>query len=269
MKQGCYVHSPRLKSMMQKIGQPQVCEIAHKESTLLARSKYWNSRTPEKKSAKPFKKSSPHSPKNGINLNFLTDDIIGSSSKRTETSQKRRLSFSTKNKAERHFPNGTVDIPKRRRRRAATESHHQRSAPTTTLSLRKRRSLSSSETDVETENQRPSSGNSQSAKNSRLASGELFEANFVLSDENRTDTPHRTNASVLSDSSTNDNSLGSISDKSEADEARRGLKVEPVIKKSPLRGCRNASALKRQLRVRRKSAPSYFCAKPYQCYVLY
>ena len=266
MKQGCYVHSPRLKSMMQNFGKPEVCEVAQKETNLLTRTKYWNPRTPEKKLPKPFRRFSPTALKQHQAKNLaLENDVKTIELPATETKPKRRSS-SNKTKAD-EISSKKRDLQKSRRHRTTTDTTQDRAQNTSRFMLRKR-SHSSSETDIETENLRPSSEHSPNSKRARLAQGQLFEASFVLSDDNRTE-PAKANSSVLVDSSTQNSS---VSTKSTAAVTKQsGLKREksPVAKKSPLKACRSDRLLKRQLRLRRKSSPSYFCAKQYQCYVLY
>ena len=267
MKQGCFVHSPRLKSMMQNFGKPDICEVAQKESILLARTKYWSRRTPEKKLPKIFKKLSPTVSKQDRIRSFSVDEkvAIKEKSPAAEVKQKRSLSLNNRTKVEKEVSAKKHESQKKSRRRINTD-HSKPQPQTTSRSLLRKRSLCSSDTEAETENLRPSSEESPNSKRTRLARGQLFEGNFVLSDENRAEQP-KPNPTVLVDSSAQNNSIESKPARNLSKDVDMKRDKTSLVKKSPLKACRNVTVLRRRLR--RKSSPSYFCAKQYQCYVLY
>ena len=262
MKLGHNMQSPRTKSLLEKSGNPLVCEVARRESNALNRTKYWSSSKegasrstkttkPKKKSLLAVKKEWPCS----------SDESFTSPSVQNSTEHKTRNSARSDPKAGKHLSARRTSFLKRRRVRNSSFKNRSSTPTNSHLTSRKRRLLSSTELDHETENQIPSVENEPNTKQPRISEGHLFEANFVLTDENKSS---RNYASILSHASTLNSNVESVSGKAAATPKSGDLRTK-LDKKSP-RSCRNATTLKRQLRLRRKS---YFNAKPYQCYVMY
>lgn len=265
-------HTPRMLSMLHKSSQPDVSEVARRESLLLARSKYWrrnktsnDDEKPLKPNLKIIKKRSPKRTKNDRSLSVSSDDSVVSFLSDDDIKQKQKLSCQSAIKLN---PDGTV---KRKRGRPplnknliAQKMSTKNSPPTTCL----KRTLNCG---LDTENRKPPDS-SYLSKKARISRGQLYEGNFSLADGSSKIKTRRSHFRILSDSFPVNNNVKVKPKANRSQEVQNDTKSEKlrvVEKKSSPRSIRNTSPLKRQVQMRRKSVPSYFSAKRFHCYVLY
>ena len=260
-------HTPRMVSMLQKSSEPDVCNLARRESTLLAKSKYWRRHKSKSNGTKPLKpilkankKKSPKRSRNNRSLSISSDDSMVSFSSRSsddDIKQKQRLTAHAATKA-------TTDQTVKRKRGRPPLNKNLNPKKNNIPNSSKKRTLSSN---FDAENRQPP--DLRLYKRSRISRGQLYEGNFSLTDETtKVKTRRRSHFRVLSDSFPINNSVKA---KPKATQRHQSERVENSRsdRKSLPRVYRNVSPLKRQVQQRRKSVPSYFSAKRFHCYVLY